>query len=72
MNAIKNWYKNHGTKILGTATAFIGGLQTAIIQGWLDVAHWEKQLVAVLVVALGTSTVARGFTNTKNAAPPKE
>lgn len=70
MNSIKMWWKNHGTKILGTVTAFIGGLQTAIIQGWLDVDKWEKQVVAVLVVAMGTFTVSRGFTNSKNTPPP--
>lgn len=56
-----NWWKDHGTKILGTVGAIIPGLLG--IDGLIPAAQTKYWLAAGVVI--GALTVQRGFTNTK-------
>jgi hypothetical protein len=54
-------WKNHGTKILGTAQALVSGyilIPDLIPPDWLPLAHMVN-------VTLGVLTVQRGITNTR-------
>ena len=57
------YWKKHGTKMLGSATALVNGWQA--IPGL--VAAGNLKWWQAIGVALGVMTVNRGFTNTANA-----
>jgi len=63
MNIIKYW-KDHGTKILGTLVTIIGGLLTL---GLIPAAY--TQIAQGLLTLLGGTAIKRGFTNSA-AVPP--
>jgi hypothetical protein len=63
MDILKYW-KDNGTKILGTLVVILGGLLTL---GLIPPAL--TQIVEGLVTFLGGTTVKRGFTNSA-ATPP--
>ncbi len=65
MNTIKwliEYWKEHGTKILGTVNAIIGGL--SIIPNLISAAHQPYWTAAAVI--LSALTVQRGFTNGKD------
>jgi hypothetical protein len=70
MNPIKKYWNDHGTKVLGTASATLGAAQVAISSGLMDVSKGWKNTVAIGVIVLGTGTLKRGFTNTRNLNAP--
>jgi len=55
------YWKNHGTKILGTAQIIVSGF--AGVSGLIPADHVKYWLAANIV--LGALTVNRGFENTK-------
>lgn len=60
-----SWFKNHGTKALGTATAVVGvlgGVNPAVVPP-----SWAPWIMALA----GLATIGRGFQNTANNQPPK-
>ncbi len=61
MKAIARWYRNHGTKILGTLGAIIPALLG--IDGLIPMSHQKYWLAAGVVI--GAFTIGRGFTNSK-------
>lgn len=64
MNAflfLGRWWKDHGTKVLGTATMIVSGLQE--VAGLIPPEH--KPFWAAAGVVLGALTLNRGFTNSK-------
>jgi hypothetical protein len=63
-----SWWKSHGTKLLGTATAAVGVLGTVdptVLTGALG----EKG-VGVLTGIAGILTILRGFSNSANQQSP--
>ena len=65
-----SWWKSHGTKILGSATAVVGVLGT-VDPTALTGAIGEKG-VGVLTGLAGILTILRGFQNSANQqTPPK-
>jgi len=62
MNILK-WWKDHGTKIIGTLVGIIGG---ALTMGLIPSAY--TQIAQGVVTFLGGIAVKRGFTNSANAA----
>lgn len=66
----KAWWQDqwnkHGTKYLGSLTTFFGLVQTAVIAGTLELEKWERQVIAVIVIFLGSATVKRAV-----GSPPK-
>lgn len=69
LERIKGWWVGHGTKILGWIIVGVGALQEVLplIQG-VDPKH---SALWALVIGLGGAVIKRGFTNSKNAAPPQ-
>jgi hypothetical protein len=70
MNALKNLWKQHGTKILGGSVAGLGLLAAATpaqFQLWGINAHTGLR---ISVIALGLLTILRGFTNSVAQTPP--
>jgi hypothetical protein len=64
---LHSYWTAHGTKLLGSITAFAGSVQTAIVTGLMEVPKGYKNAIALAVIALGVATVRRGFTNSANA-----
>lgn len=56
------WWTNHGTKILGTIIAIVGG---ALTLGLIPAQY--VQYAQGLLTLLGGTAIKRGFTNTANA-----
>jgi uncharacterized membrane protein (DUF4010 family) len=75
MNKLIEFYKSHGTKILGSllsATATTQAILAAVTsmpEFTLLVTPKQFATLSVVNVALGVFTIKRGFTNTKNAPP---
>lgn len=65
---LANWYHAHGTKILGTIVALIGGV--TLIP---ELSNFPALALALKIVnvALGAMTVARGYVNSANIAATK-
>lgn len=63
------FFENHGTKILGAITSFLGTLASLIATGAFDKLlaetsiGWLNIVVALATAAVGGFTVARGFNN---------
>lgn len=62
-------FKNHATKLLGTATAIVGMLGTVDPTALTD-AIGQKG-VGVLTGIAGILTILRGFQNSANQPPPR-
>ena len=62
MNKLLSWWRGHGTKILGSATALIPTLLA--IDDLIPPAQRKWWLTAAAL--LGVLTVNRGFTNSAN------
>lgn len=67
-----NWWKNHGTKILGTIGTLAGLLATvdpAAITAFLNAIFGDRG-PGIATMILGGLTIYKGFKNSKaNAAP---
>jgi hypothetical protein len=67
---MNNFFSEHGTKIYGAITSFLGALATLITTGAFDGlmtdagVRWLGIVVSLFTALLGGMTVARGFTNT--------
>jgi hypothetical protein len=66
MTNITKYWRDHGTKVLGTSTAIISGFLTIPDL----ISHPHVKYVAAANVVLGALTISRGFVNTKNLQPP--
>jgi hypothetical protein len=65
LTMLKNWWINHGTKILGTVSIIVAGL---LAKDSLIDAGTFRDVVEVLDIVLGALVVQRGFTNGKKSA----
>jgi len=67
MSTLSDFWKDHGTKALGTATTVVSGLLT-LNQAMPGIIpdQYQPYLMALGLV-LGAGTVKRGFTNSANA-----
>jgi hypothetical protein len=59
-----SWWKSHGTKILGTATAAVGVLGT--VDPTVLASTLGPKGISVLTGVAGILTILRGFQNTAN------
>lgn len=65
-----SFFTEHGTKLYGAATAFLGTLSTLMQAGAFNdllskpAIGWLGIFVALATAVLGGMTMARGFTNT--------
>jgi len=62
LEAVKQYWNDHGTKLLGVASSITGGFLT--IPDLISQPH--VKYVAAANVVLGAATLYRGFTNTRN------
>jgi hypothetical protein len=59
-----NYWKNHGTKILGTVTTLLGAISAASPDTLSGL--FGPRAPAIAVAAAGLLTIIRGFTNSAN------
>ncbi len=62
MNKLIAYWTDHGTKILGTLGAVVGGL--SVVPNLISSAHQPYWNAATVII--GALTVQRGFTNSKS------
>jgi hypothetical protein len=63
---VKDQWNKHGTKYLGSVTAFLGAVQSAALAGTLELEKGERKILGWLVVIIGFATVKRAV-----GSPPK-
>ncbi len=63
MNIIVSYWKDHGTKILGTLSTIVAGL--SVIPNLISAQHQPYWTAASVV--LGALTVQRGFSNSDSS-----
>ena len=71
MKALKLFWRNHGTKIIGFSTTVLGALSMLdattihVIENTFG-AHWGHRVSAALLILGGVGTAWRGFNNSKH------
>ena len=71
MNLIKQWWADHGTKILGGIAVVLSVLEV-IDRSTIDMIGtalgplWTPIVVRVINLGIGIATIRRGFINTRN------
>ena len=70
MNPLRQFWQNHGTKVIGFGTALLGTLSmidatTVHLIEQLLGEHWGHRVSAALLILGGVGTAWRGFTNSR-------
>jgi hypothetical protein len=67
VNLWRQWWTNHGTKIIGFGSTVVGVIK--VIESALG-PIWGMRVRLLIFITAGLATAKRGFTNQQKGPPP--